>query len=109
MGERVLGEIGSRVVFENERVRIWVLRLEPGEQSATHRHDLPHVLVQVAGDRIAVAPEPDSAGPFRDRLEAEVVAGIATYVDAGGIETALNVGTEPYREIIIELKDAPTT
>ncbi|HEX5613943.1 MAG TPA: hypothetical protein VFZ83_02200 [Acidimicrobiia bacterium] len=105
MEPRTLGSIGSRVVFENDRVRIWVLSLAPGATSATHRHDLPHVLVQIAGDRIAVEPEPDSAGPFREYLEADVVAGMATYVEAGGIETARNVGSEPYREVIIELKD----
>src|SRR5688572_29189244 len=73
--DRVLGNIGTRVLFEDERVRVWQLRLAPGEDSATHRHDLDHLLIQVAGDRIAVIPEPDSEGPYRDYLEADVVPG----------------------------------
>jgi hypothetical protein len=103
--ERVLGDIGTRVVYEDDRVRVWVLKLAPGEASATHRHELDHLLIQVAGDRIAVEPEPDSAGPFRDRLEADVVPGTVTPVARGGVETARNVGRELYREIIVELKD----
>jgi hypothetical protein len=105
MGERALGPIGSKVVFENDRVRIWQLRLKPGEASAVHNHELDHILVQVAGDRIAVEPEPDSQGPFRDYMAADVIPGAAVFVERGGVETARNVGDERYLEVIIELKD----
>lgn len=104
-GDRVLGDIGSRVVFEDEHVRVWQLRLPPGEDSATHRHELDHLLIQVAGDRIAVIPEPDSEGPYCDYLEADVVPGAVVHVTRGGVETARNVGQQPYLEVIVELKD----
>ena len=102
---RALGPIGTRVVYEDDRVRVWVLRLEPGEESAPHRHELDHLLIQAAGDRIAVIPEPDSEGPFRDYLEAEVVAGAVVHVRKGGVEVARNTGTTTYREVIVELKE----
>jgi hypothetical protein len=105
--ERELGPIGTNVVFEDERVRVWRLKLDPGEDSAAHRHLLDHLLIQVRGDRIAVIPEPETEGPYRDRLDADVVPGYVTYVPRGGVETARNVGDEPYLEIIVELKDAP--
>ena len=105
MADRVLGGVGTRMLFENDRVRIWELRLKPGEDSPVHRHDLDHVLVQIAGDRIAVAPEPDTEGPYRDYMEADVIGGMAVFVERGGVETARNVGTQPYRELIVELKD----
>jgi quercetin dioxygenase-like cupin family protein len=104
-GERELGEVGSKVVFENDRVRVWKLALEPGESSDPHRHDLDHLLIQVEGDRIAVDPEPDSQGPYREYFEGEVVPGFVVPVDRGGVETARNVGDRPYLEIIVELKD----
>ena len=31
--------------------------------------------------------------------------GAAVFVPRGGVETALNVGAEPYVEVIVELKD----
>jgi beta-alanine degradation protein BauB len=102
---RTLGPVGTDVVHEDDRVRIWQLRLAPGEKSAVHRHELDHVLIQVAGDRIAVIPEPDTAGPFRKRFAVDVVPGVVAAVPRGGVETAHNVGTEPYLEIIVELKD----
>jgi beta-alanine degradation protein BauB len=104
-GERVLGDVGTRVVFENEHVRVWQLRLAPGEDSPTHRHELDHLLIQVAGDRIAVIPEPDSDGPYREYLEADVVPGAIVHVARGGVETARNVGRQGYLEVIVELKD----
>jgi hypothetical protein len=99
------GGVGTRVVFENDRVRIWELRLAPGARGDVHRHDLDHVLVSIAGDRMAVEPAPESAGPFRDYLEGDIEPGQVTYVRRGGVETAINVGATEFHEIIVELKD----
>ena len=101
---RELGGVGTKVVFEDHRVRVWVLSLAPGERSAIHRHDHDHLLIQVKGDRIAVDPEPDTQSPYRDFFDAAVIPGMVTHVPKGGIETAVNTGAEPYYEIIVELK-----
>jgi hypothetical protein len=105
MAERELGEVATRLLFENERVRIWEMRLAPGEEGAVHRHDLDYVLVQIEGDRMAVVPEPDSGGAFREYLEADAFPGNTIFIERGGIEKARNVGRRPYREILIELKE----
>jgi hypothetical protein len=103
--ERKLGDIANRVIFENERVRIWEMRMPPGEIGPVHRHTLDHILVQISGDRMAVVPEPDTQGPYRDYLEADVAPGQVFYVTRGGVEAAKNVGRREYHEILIELKD----
>ena len=59
------------------------------------------------GDRIGVEVDARSAGPYRDDLEFDVPIGRCVFVERGGVETAVNVGDQPYREILIELKDAP--
>src|SRR5262245_47626320 len=43
--ERVLGDVATRLLYENERVRIWEMDLAPGARSATHRHEVDYVLV----------------------------------------------------------------
>ena len=103
--ERELGGVGTKVIFEDHRVRVWVLSLGPGERSAIHRHDHDHLLIQVKGDRIAVDPEPDTQSPYGEFFEADVVPGMVTLVPKGGIETAVNTGAAPYYEIIVELKE----
>ena len=102
--ERILGDIGSKVVYEDDGVRVWRLKLAPGQESAIHRHELDHLLIQVAGDRIAVIPEPDTEGPYTEELAAEVVPGAVVHVAKGGVERAHNVGDKDYLEIIVELK-----
>ena len=108
-GRRVLGDIGTNVVYEDDVVRVWRLKLAPGEESPIHRHELDHLLIQVSGDRIAVVPEADSEGPFREMLEADVVPGAVVHVRRGGIERAHNVGSQPYLEMIVELKERPAS
>ena len=103
--DRVFGGIGTKVIYEDDSVRVWRLALAPGEESPIHRHELDHLLVQVSGDRIAVIPEPDTEGPYTEVLEADVVPGAVVRVPRGGVERARNVGTQPYLEVIVELKD----
>ena len=100
-----LGDVATRVLFDNDRVRVWEMALAPGERSARHRHDLDYLLVFLEGERIAVDVDPASAGPYRESLEFDVPLGRCVFVERGGVETAVNVGTTPYREILIELKD----
>ncbi|HXJ33045.1 MAG TPA: hypothetical protein VMS22_03325 [Candidatus Eisenbacteria bacterium] len=101
---RTLGNVATRLLLENDRVRIWELDLAPGARSDTHRHDVDYVLVQIEGDRIAAQPEADTGGAYRDYIEGTVEPGKTRYITRGGIETAINVGRRRYREILIELK-----
>jgi len=103
--DRVLGDVGTRILFENDRVRVWRMKLAPGESSAVHRHDHDYLLVKIAGDRIAVVPEPDTVSEYNAYAEYPVQVGHVDYLPRGGVETAHNPGDEGYHEIIIELKD----
>jgi hypothetical protein len=102
---RAFGDIATKLLFENARVRIWEMKMQPGELGPVHRRETDHILVQISGDRMAVVPEPDTQGPYNKYLEADVLPGQYFYVTRGGIERARNVGKQPYHEIIIELKD----
>jgi len=52
--------IGTKLLMENDRVRIWELALAPGERSTLHEHDNDYIVVQVYGDKVAVEPHPDT-------------------------------------------------
>ena len=102
---RVLGPMGDKIVFENDRVRIWELTLAPGTDSNVHEHELDYVLVILDGDRVAAQQEPDTGSSFPEYFEADVTPNSVVFVERGGIETAKNVGAKAYHEFIIELKD----
>ena len=104
---RQFGDIATKLLMENDRVRIWEMRLAPGERSALHRHENDYVMIQIAGDKMAADFEPDSGGPWGGlgRVEGDIVPGNFIWADRGGNETAVNIGDQPFYEIVVELKD----
>jgi hypothetical protein len=46
-----LGEVGQRIVFENEFVRIWELDLAPGETFDFHIHYHPYIVISLGGGK----------------------------------------------------------
>ncbi|MDP3983642.1 MAG: hypothetical protein Q8Q52_01375 [Acidimicrobiia bacterium] len=36
------GQLGTTLWFENDQIRVWEVRLEPGERGAFHIHDHPY-------------------------------------------------------------------
>jgi mannose-6-phosphate isomerase-like protein (cupin superfamily) len=103
--ERKLGGIATRVLLENDRVKIWEMDLAPGEESDIHEHTMDYILVVLEGDKIAGVPQVDSAGLYNQYVEVDVNPGDYFWIEKGGIETARNIGKKRYREIAIELKD----
>jgi mannose-6-phosphate isomerase-like protein (cupin superfamily) len=47
--ERPNGCVGNQLVSENERVRVWTIRLQPGERFGFHRHVLDYFWTSVSG------------------------------------------------------------
>jgi hypothetical protein len=105
--QREFGDIATTLLFENDRIKVWELRLAPGERSALHRHENDYVMIQLEGDKVAAEFEPDSGGPWaaESYIEGPVTDGTVIWAEAGGIETAVNIGTETFRELVVELKD----
>ncbi len=97
-----LGNVGNTVLFEDEDVRIWEMKLAPGEHSDFHHHEHDYYLVIDSGDLVAGIPPKDSPMDFFvGRVPPQ---GNTVRVPKGGTEWALNVGEKPYHEILIELK-----
>ena len=45
------GRVGSTLLSENERARVWMIRLAPGERFGFHRHVLDYFWTSVTGGR----------------------------------------------------------
>ena len=43
----MLGPIATRILYEDDEVRIWDQRLEPGEATAAHHHANDYALIDV--------------------------------------------------------------
>lgn len=96
-------QVGTRLMFENERMRVWDLALAPGEtlQAHVHRHDFCFIVLQ-GGELRHVHPH--DPGQNQDvRYETDQVV----FLEAGdGLvhHPLLNVGSTQYRNLVIELK-----
>ena len=99
MEERELGDVATRLLLENDRVKIWEMLLEPGESSDLHRHTMDYVLYILEGTTID-ADRPDGMSESYPVRPGQVV-----YVGRGGTERAVNRSGTRFRELLVELKD----
>ncbi|MBM84382.1 MAG: hypothetical protein CMJ78_27830 [Planctomycetaceae bacterium] len=100
--EKISSDVGTKLLFENDRVRVWDLQLQPGESTGKHRHETDYLYVCIGGGTLQgvdadgnnkpVEPMNDGDVRFRD-------------VDGEDIHEAINIGTQPWRNIVVELLD----
>ena len=108
--------VGTKKVFENERVIVWHLDLEPGEQGARHTHQLDYVVRVLSGSTLEVAGpdgelldtvELESGGAVAFRIEGDqIVADRPGYPVVPATHSARNVGPNTFREVLVEFKEA---
>ena len=48
--EPVSPDVGTKLLFENDRVRVWDLCLQPGEGTGLHRHENDYLYVVIGDD-----------------------------------------------------------
>ena len=89
----------SRIVLENERVRVKEAIFQPDTpHPGMHTHDLPHVGVIIDGGKM-IFRSPDGTTETMD-----MVRGGVGYRGANVTHEPVNVGKEPVRVIEVELK-----
>ena len=106
--------VGTPRVFENDRVIVWHLDLEPGEQGARHTHKLDYVVRILAGSTLEVfgpdgelldTVELESGGAVAFRIEGDqIIADRPGYPAVPTTHSARNIGTNTFREVLIEFK-----
>ena len=94
-----LGEIATNVLFENDRVKIWNLIVEPGEASDWHLHGRDYVTVVVESNGGLDAEYADGSA----NLSENIVGGF-TYHDSHQVHRVVNNTNKRYKNVLIELK-----
>jgi len=98
-----IGNVGGRIILEDDKVRMWELILEPGEASDLHYHEHDYYLIIFEGDYVAgVCPRSTGIASFVGKVPE---AGNTVSIPKGATEWAYNVGEKTYREVIVELKN----
>jgi len=92
------GQKGTRVLLENEQVRVWEIELQPGETLPMHFHDLDYVVINLTGGKTTVEWE-DGRRETNESQPGNITWRVAPHAHA-----LTNEGTGLYRNRMIELK-----
>jgi quercetin dioxygenase-like cupin family protein len=92
-----MAEVGTKLLFENERIRVWEFTLQPGEMIEAHKHEHDYFFYPIEGGTLEVTRP---SGVTRATLE----AGKVYYRPGGDTHAAKNVDDHRYHEILVELK-----
>lgn len=103
-GRTVSDRVGTRLLFENDRVRVWDLRLAPGESTGLHRHTSDFLYIVIGGGQLQTGFPDGTRDPARNMADGEV-----RFREVQGelIHEAFNVGQQAWRNLVVELK-SPT-
>ena len=90
-------DVGTKLIFENERVRVWEFTLQPGESIGAHRHDYDYFFYPIEGGTLEVTR---ASGVTRATLS----AGEVYFRKGGDTHAAKNIDDHRYHEVLVELK-----
>jgi mannose-6-phosphate isomerase-like protein (cupin superfamily) len=99
-----LGQVGQRIVLENEHVRIWEINLDPGETIEFHIHYHPYVVISLGGG------ENEIETIFGDRIKTVEELGSTVFInEMRAVHRLTNREKIPYLSRLIELKNVRWT
>lgn len=106
MGTLPTEQVGTKLLYENDRVRVWDLALAPGESLAKHIHRTDYFFIVESGGLIRFA-DPDHPGDYHDvQFRDDEVTFVP--VAEGKVDNRLtNVGTKRHRNYVVEFKKPP--
>ncbi|MGH6674359.1 MAG: hypothetical protein ACRECE_07005 [Xanthobacteraceae bacterium] len=95
----VLGEVGQRIVLENEHVRVWEIRLDPGQTIDFHIHYHPYLVISLGGG------ENEIETVFGKRITTDEPLGGTVFInEMRAVHRLTNRASVPYLSRLIELK-----
>lgn len=109
-----MGDVGTTKIYENDKIVIWELALEPGERTLCHTHELDYVFHVLEGSTLEVfaengAPLGSFAAKTGDTFALRCEGDALVSADDKGMRApathiARNAGASRYREILVETK-----
>jgi len=95
-----LGPIGDRILLENEHVRVWSVKLDPGGRQGWHQHALPYLIVPLTPGKNLMR---FADGRIRETHE---TPGEVLWREPGIPHELVNNSDWQYRNVLIEIKTA---
>lgn len=95
----VLGDVGDKILFENQHIRMWEVKLEPGQTIDFHIHYHPYLVVSLGGG------ENEIETIFGKKISTNEPAGSFAFIDEmRAVHRLTNKSEVTYLSRLIELK-----
>jgi quercetin dioxygenase-like cupin family protein len=96
-----LGEVGQKVLLENEFIRMWEVRLEPGQTIDFHIHFHPYLVISLGGG------ENEIETIFGKKISVQEPAGSFVFMnEMREVHRLTNKSNVTYLSRLIEIKSA---
>lgn len=106
--------VGTTVVFEDDKIKVWEFVLEPGEETPLHTHEHEYIFYVLDGTTLQVF---DADRKDLGNLDLNAGDVVALHLENDELvlrsdpsyripatHSAKNIGTNRYREVLIETK-----
>ena len=81
--------VGSNLMFEDDKIKVWEFNLEPGEQTPTHTHELEYLFYVISGTTLEVFDGDNKPLSSLELNDGDVVA-LRVEGDERGLLSAMN-------------------
>lgn len=99
-----LGEVGDKILFENDFIRMWEVRLEPGQTIDFHIHYHPYLVVSLGGGGNEIETV------FGKKIPTDEPAGSFTFInEMRAVHRLTNKSDVTYLSRLIEIKSVTWT
>jgi quercetin dioxygenase-like cupin family protein len=99
-----LGDIGDKILLENEFVRVWEVKLEPGETLGFHIHYHPYLVLSLSGGTNEIETI------FGKKIPTEEPAGSYVFInEMREVHRLTNKSNVTYLSRLIEMKSVTWT
>lgn len=102
-----LGEVGGRVIFEDERVRVWDTVLEGGGYFGLHLHEFDYLVICLEAGRVKTQQRQDDGSWKEFHFDFHKGDVIPVYVNGGQLHRLFSLDDRRFVSRMVEFKAAP--
>tara|TARA_A100001037_G_scaffold161981_1_gene145720 strand:+ start:181 stop:468 length:288 start_codon:yes stop_codon:yes gene_type:complete len=95
-----MADVGTKVIFEDDEVKVWNLIIDPGEASGMHTHGHNYFYYVVEGTTLEIHRD-DGTIDTVTMQPGDVVGG-----KEGSTHDAKNIGDTRFRNVLVEVKSS---
>jgi quercetin dioxygenase-like cupin family protein len=93
------GAVGTKLLYENDQVKVWEFALDPGEAIPMHTHTMDYLFHVYQGSTLEVSFPGD-----KPKVSIGLKDGDVRFIPKGARHMARNTGERRYVEVLVELK-----